>query len=90
MSDFWTVAILGVIGFISILGCMLLSIVVMAYRAQAPNKGYVSDVEQVAFIIGGLLLGVALVGLLFGWYALTTSLTFLAIFCSIIVGFGLT
>lgn len=83
-------ALLGFIGFIAIIAFVILAVVFMAYRAQAPNKGYVSELEQVAWIAFGFLSGAAVVGLLFGWNVLAISLTVLLLFCSSIVLFGLT
>lgn len=81
---------LGVFGFVAIIATIILSVVMMAYRAQSPGKGYVSEQEQVGWIAGGLIGGAGLVGLLLGWDTLAVSLTILIVFCSSIVAFGLT
>ena len=82
--------ILGFIGFIAILGFVVLSVVFMAYKAQTPGKGYISEIEQVAWITLGFVLGSVLVGLSLGWAVLGASLTFILMFCSSVVLFGLT
>jgi hypothetical protein len=80
----------GLLGFLAILGFVILSVVFMAYKAQTPNKGYISELEQVAWISLGFVVGSLMVGLLFGWPVLALSLTFVLIFCTSVVLFGLT
>jgi hypothetical protein len=82
--------LLGFLGFLAILGFVLLSVVFMAYKAQAPGKGYVSEVEQVFWIALGFTIGATLIGLILGWSVLAASLTFVLVFCTSVVVFGLT
>lgn len=82
--------VLGLIGFLAIVGFVILSVVFMAYKAQAPGKGYIGELEQYAWIGLGFLSGVSVTYLFFGTAPLVIALTLLAIFCSSIVMFGLT
>lgn len=82
--------VLGFVGFLAILGFVILSVVFMAYKAQSPGKGYISELEQVAWIGIGFLLGGAATALILGWPVLVASLTYLIIFSSSVVMFGLT
>lgn len=82
--------LLGFIGFLAILGFVILSVVFMAYKAQSPGKGYVSELEQYAWLGLGFLSGVGFTYLFFGSASLVIALTFVLIFCTSIVMFGLT
>ena len=81
--------VLGFFGFLAILGFVLLSVVFMAYKAQSPGKGYISELEQVCWIALGFLSGAGVTGLILGWPVLAASLTYLIIFSSSVVLFGL-
>lgn len=82
--------VLGLIGFFAILGGVILSVVFMAYKAQSPGKGYVSELEQYAWLALGFLSGAGFTYLFFGSASLVVAMTFVVIFCSSIVMFGLT
>jgi len=82
--------LLGFIGFLAILGFVLLGVVFMAYKAQTPGKGYISELEQVGWIGLGFVMGSGITGVLFGWPVLAASLTFVLMFSSTVVLFGLT
>lgn len=81
-------ALISLIGMISIIGFIILSVVYMAYKSQSPGKGYISEIEQIFFLIFGTFIGSFLVFMTFGSTVLSISLALLFILATSIVVFG--